>query len=490
MKKIVSFLAFLSLLSLMSSGLLWLIAAAYDLSTLAFYATHLIWVSNLLYAFVKIKNRFIFLTLNLTYFLFYIGRITFSYIFDHNFSLNYSDDIVMKVFNILFIGLFSIRIFAVYFEKVKIAKIRESNIFWRNNSNININLLNKIVLTLFWLSFPCSLAVIVERVIFVQSSGYANYYTSFTTSLPEIVIKLDGINVICFFLFLATNPSKKKFKLPALAYILLGILSLGYGQRNPLALSFCMLFLIYIPLREKFRSVNEERWITKKYKVFCTITLPILILVFSFWKYYRLGLESSNSIGNLIMDFFNTEGNSSFIIGETIKSLDFFPKERIYTIGPIVDFFTNNFIYKALFGEGAYYAGFTVDAATKGWNFGKTISYLYNSRQYLAGVGTGSCYLAEVYKDFGYIGIPLITLVYMAIINYVQKSYKKNWVLSAVALLSINKIIYAPRDAALSFVGEFFSFTFIICIIIIIFLYLYINNRKEPNHEFEPPIKQ
>ena len=433
-------------------------------SSLLFWTFNIMWISNILYCIDKYSGRFIFLVLNLTYFLFYMGRITLTYIFKGDFALDFDNSIIVETFTIIGVGLIALRLFAYLFDNSE-KTLRPSE------SKIEIHRINEIAKWVFWITYPFAVIVILERVFFVRATDYANYYVNYVTVLPGIVSKLDAINEIMFFLFLGTYPSQKKVKWPIIAFLFLGVLSLGYGQRNPLAMKFVLVFLIYIPLRNVFREENETVWVTRKYKFFCIVSIAALVLLMSFWKFYRLGETSLGSLGDLILDFFDTEGNSAYLIAETSKNIDRFPADKIYTLEPVYGFLTNNFIYKLLFGTKAVAYGFTPEYAMTSWNFGMTLSYVVNPRAYALGVGMGTCYLSEVFVDFGYFGIFAISALYMKIIAYVQKNYGKNWLMSTIGLLSVYEIIYAPRDLALSFVGEFFSFTFIVVVFIIWLLY-------------------
>ncbi|KRE47898.1 O-antigen polysaccharide polymerase Wzy family protein [Paenibacillus sp. Soil522] len=467
-----------SWISLATSIILWAVSAAFTDNLFLFFAFHIMWISNLLYALSSVRKRFIFGVFNLTFFIFVMGRMTMSYIFYGNFGLEYSSDVINNVFSIIMVALVSLRAFYAVFKNryIVIEKQRTSAI--TNNIRINGELLRKACIYLYWITLAFSIVNVMEKVLFVQTTSYADYYTSFSTSLPSIFAKLDSMNEIFFFIYLATNPRKKEMLIASISFLALGALSLGYGQRNPIALRFCILLLTYIPLRELFRKKDEEKWITKKYKFGLTLALPAAIVFFSFWGSFRLATDQSFKIADAFINFFDSQGNSARILAETIVNWSIFPTNRVYTVGPLVDFLTNNFIYKLIFNSSSYYSGFTVEGALNGWNFGNAISYFYDPFRYLQGVGLGSTYLAETYKDFGYIGVVIISGVYVWIMCYATKNYGKNFFVSGVVLIFLYKIIYAPRDLALSFLGKIFSFTFILAIALIFIIYKFLHLSK------------
>lgn len=448
----------------------------HDIDVLIFWAINLIWLSNLCYSMAQYSKRYIFLVINLTYFLFYIGRITMTFFFEGDYALNFSHKTILETMGVIFSGLFFLRIFSSAFEH-----IRSSGKLIATTYSGNIELIRRLSKMFYWGTYIFAFAVIAERVVFVQATGYVDFYASYSSRMPGIVSRLASVNEVMFFIFLASTPKKRETRLVILAFLFLGILSLGYGQRNPLAVKFLFIFMIYIPLRQA-RSDEEdgEQWITRTYKTFLLISIPAMILLLAIWKFHRQDLSFEGSLGDLVIDFFDTEGNSAYIIGLAIENIKRFPdKFIIYTLEPIHEFLTNNFIYKMLFGaKSTLLYENSVYAAMNSWDIGKPLSYFANPVAYASGVGTGSCYLVEVFVDFGYVGVALISMLYSYIMNFVQKGNKCSWIVSTIMLLSVYEIMYAPRDLALSFVGKFFSFTFITVALIMYAMYRYIMNRR------------
>lgn len=465
----------LSLITFFAGLILWPIASLIHDVELLFFTFHLLWLSNLCYGFTKLRTRFIFTVFHMTFFLFVMGRMTINWLFDGSYSLDYSSTIVINVYQIIALSLVTIRIFTVFFEKFRV-ELSSNEKISLIGSKINKEYFKRAARLLFWISLPFAAVYILEKVLFVQAYGYSSYYVEYVSVLPSIFAKSYTFNEIAMFAFLCSEPSKKESKWPILAYLLLGILCLGYGQRNPIALGICIIFLVYYPLRELNASKKGE-WITKRFKRLLIIGIPTLILFFSFWGFFRLS-NNTESIGSMFISFFDAQGNSSKILAETIKHLHEFPENKNYTFGPLTDFFTNNFIFNGLFGKGMVYSGFTVDAALNGNNFGNAISYLYDSYHYLSGVGLGSCYMAELFVDYGYIGVVLINIVYAFFMVKIPKVYSKNIIFATMSLLFAYKIIYAPRDSALAFLSTVFSFTFITAVIILYVLYLIFKQKQ------------
>ena len=141
---------------------------------------------------------------------------------------------------------------------------------------------------------------------------------------------------------------------------------------------------------------------------------------------------------------------------EDEKSL---PQRKWYSLGPIIDYFTNNHLSRLLFGIKPYKVG-TVELATKGHSLDPAITYLESPQFFFKGGGMGSSYIAEAYYDFGYIGIVLFSIFYGFILAKAQKMNSKNVWLSLIAFIFIKFIMYAPRARALGFVAAAFSVSF------------------------------
>lgn len=95
--------------------------------------------------------------------------------------------------------------------------------------------------------------------------------------------------------------------------------------------------------------------------------------------------------------------------------------------------------------------------ALHGNNLADYVSYNAMRYTYLKGGGWGSCYIAELYADFGYIGVFLGNILYGVLINGVLKGIsKKNSIwLTACGFLVIDSLFKAPRGTFDDFLRNF-----------------------------------
>ena len=82
------------------------------------------------------------------------------------------------------------------------------------------------------------------------------------------------------------------------------------------------------------------------------------------------------------------------------------------------------------------------------------ISYLVLPYNYLLGRGLGSSYIAELYHDFGYIGIFLGNIIYGCVIKICCNFNKCSIWMRYVCLVIINAILLAPRSTTDGFISS------------------------------------
>ena len=116
------------------------------------------------------------------------------------------------------------------------------------------------------------------------------------------------------------------------------------------------------------------------------------------------------------------------------------------------------------------YSGQTVETALYGKDFGAALTYFVMPHNYLAGVGMGTSYIAELFHDFGYIGVVLINILYGCIFARGAKYLVKNPYIGALFLFMFKNIFYAPRYQAFFFFTASFTVTVFISLVTIWFV--------------------
>ena len=431
---------------------------------------------NIIYSIQNIKKRFIFLAFQITFLSFLlgdnlavlleVGEGVFTKVIEEEFNT----ETQLYIYLLLFISLFGVFIGYSLNERKKIS---ESSAKIEIDSEY-ITQLRKYSKRFMYFFSIFALSLTIEKAIFVQATGYVEYYTTYTSVLPPFFHRFEALYETSLYLFLATFPRWKECRIPLLLYFLIGLFSLGYGQRNGFVLN--TLFLcIYFSIRHLYKVYGDsEVWVNKKRILSLFIAAPFLVFFLYSYGSTRVDSEAknyNNPINNTLA-FFAQQGGSVRIIGyeKDFSDKGIFPKDvPPYTFGYIIDLYQQNALFKALNIYPTYKAQ-TVDLAMKGHNFGNTITYLYDSRYYFAGMGLGSCYIAEVHHDFGIIGVFIINLIYGLLFSLLYRYALNNTWYLFLCFLTIMNILYAPRSGALLFINNLLAPTFLIFILIIYLL--------------------
>ena len=205
---------------------------------------------------------------------------------------------------------------------------------------------------------------------------------------------------------------------------------------------------------------GNEVWISRKCLLVLIILSPLVLGILSAISSLRLGTQDNIAVSYFkgINDFFYQQGFSINII-KWGKSLEDSIPDRIYSLGQTYEFFTSgNFVSRLLF-DFQTYSGQTVERALEGHRMSYLLSYLVFPWSYANGYGVGSCYIAEAYHDFGYLGVVIFNSIYgflFAKFNYIK--YRGPFFM-AVAFLMMQSLLMAPRAYADGFIGSVLDFS-------------------------------
>ncbi|MBN2569930.1 MAG: O-antigen polysaccharide polymerase Wzy family protein [Deltaproteobacteria bacterium] len=409
---------------------------------------------NVVFSFKKIKERIVFLIFQITFFTFLIGRLLIYYLFPDLFifAFVFSDYIMMHILMSLFLSLIFVRLGYAISETANYkGKIKEVD--YRSRYNMSVR---KIARILMYLTLLPRLIIVAEKAIHVGNLGYEAYYTDFASDIPFIILKLGFLYEPLTYLFLATMPPKKECKLPLFMFFLVGCFSLSYGQRNGFILN-SIFVLLYLFIRNQIYSGGVV-WFKRRYALLVIAMLPFLFTFLLAFGSIRSGEGfHSSSMSNNTLLFFFSQGNSASLIGLAQKYKDSIPENKFYSFGPVISFLEENAIAKAFFNV-PQYQKMSPEQALNGRAFSFTISYLQNPAFYMRGGALGSCYIAELWVDFGYIGVALGSLILGILMAKFIPYCRYNIWLTTIAFSGVMAIIYAPRAEFSGFIHITLSF--------------------------------
>lgn len=415
-----------------------------------FSITCLLWSMLFLYALDDYEKRILLIAFLITFFLFLLGAYVCYQYFDYEKGVVVFDtDIMQHIYRILTVSLISIWIgFSATNQYLKKYKRTKTNFYKCSNYLSIVRNVSKIS---FYLLYVPYLAVILEKITYKSVTGYSGIYLNYSSSLPYLIRLMANMAPMMLFIFLAALPEKKECRIPILLYLLYLITTLGTGQRSDFVMGILLIIIYFFYRNNTLHS--KEKWITKKEILWIMALAPVLVIILTVYGQVRFGEEYTiESLKEAFLDVFASQGVSVSVIGyEEVYKYNI-PENRIYSLGGIIDFLKYNPISNVLFNF-VEYTGQNAQRALKGNSMAHIISYFVLPFNYKLGRGLGSCYLAELFHDFSYIGIIVGNIIYGIVIRYCgQFNEQKLWV-RYISLIVIQELLLAPRATADGFIS-------------------------------------
>ena len=173
------------------------------------------------------------------------------------------------------------------------------------------------------------------------------------------------------------------------------------------------------------------------------------------------------------INFFYDQGVTSNVMKRAYMYRDKIPSDQTYILE-----FLHSGIFARLFGIRVYH-GNTVEHALHGELY--TCAGLHrDGRCVSVRKGTGSCYIAELYQDFGYAGIVLGNVLYALLIAGIANRKKDERVLTtAVRFIIITQLLWAIRGSYTGFITQLFAPTTVITVVFVFVLAQLLFSKKQ-----------
>ncbi|MBQ2884854.1 MAG: O-antigen polysaccharide polymerase Wzy family protein [Alphaproteobacteria bacterium] len=438
----------------------------------------ILFVSQIVYSIRNLDRNITLLVFLIAFFTFLMGRVILplfvdtSELIDIFGEADFSKETQIHICVSLFISLVFVWLgFCIGIKKVN--KYPSCRIKHDGKVITRVRFISKQIL---YFTFVFSLVLSLEKVLFVLNNGYYALYLDYNSKLPYIVTLVAHCFEYAVMLFLATLPTKKESIIPILLYLILGISSIGTGQRSDFVLTILMI-ITYLFLRNTLDN-NESKWIGRKGLWIIGISLPLLVLLLFLIAFLRMDVDVETS-SNFLLTFMYQQGVSVDVIGYGYDYYEQFPPNRLYLLGDIIDYYRHNFIAQFLF-DAKPVEPQSVERALNDFSYDATLTYLVKPHLYLRGGGLGSCYIAEAWHDLGYIGVAFVNYVFGFILGRIPYWCRQNVWISSVALLMFINIVYAPRSRTIKFVYVFFSL-----VVILFYIFVYIYSKRKKGYEYK-----
>lgn len=396
----------------------------------------LLWLYLLFLTISDIKNNIALFCFLIAYFVFLVGReVCFQYL---SVEVYYKYLVKENTFTYFCLIISLIGIWCgTYIKNEK--KDKNNSYYVVKEHSLNIQIITELI---FLLCYCFLIVTVIAQIVLVRSVGYLASYTdeAVSTNIPRIVSYIAAFTPVIFCVFLSSYPSKKKVILPIVLYEIYAVLTVLTGKRYPF-IAINMIILIYITIRSK----NEKGWMSKKVILLLIIAIPFLIVFLVAYDSIRLGetFKVSN-ITNIFIDFFDSQGGSVNVI-----------KRVKYYENDLSDLFLTSFenTRNAIFENAIarkitnvqVYSGNSIERALHGNSLMHRLSYYSYGSTYLTGRGVGSCYIAELYHDFGYVGIFFGSMFYGWLIKCVSNIRFNHYLRDGIVLAIMYYLLLAPR---------------------------------------------
>ncbi len=321
-------------------------------------------------------------------------------------------------------------------------KIIDTDIY-SSDYYLSVRFVSKII---FYVTYVPCILILMERISFVQNFGYYESYISYISNIPYIFTKIGEVAPIVFYIFLATMPSYKECKLPILFYLLYACLTLLTGRRLFFMATLIIIFIYYI-IRNSINP-GDRKWFGKREIIVAVVLLPIIIVGMYFYHYMRANnAVASSSPFYYILAFLQQQGFSVNVIGYERLFASQLPDKHIYSFYDTLRFYRASMLTKWFVNQdyGFIYGTYTEATAIHSNSLAHALSRIVMPVSYFKGYGLGSSYVAELYHDFGSLGLALGNVLYGLFIYFISKFKNRSLWIIAMVFNILEYLFKAPR---------------------------------------------
>lgn len=433
----------------------------------------MIWLSLFIYFLSNWKKNIIMVCYLFCFFTFLLGRETFfRYTKLKTFVIFNNREINIHTYLVLIISLLFTTLGYILFSNCN-KKVVFGNLCKHNYSDEYVNALRNVSKYIFFCTYPFLIIKTIMEGIYIHNVGYVESYTAEASGagVPWIMDKLAMLCLVAFFCLLSSFSPKMEIKKYIVMYGIYGGLTLFTGQRYPVV-AVMLVIIIYCVIRDRM----EGGWIQKKHYIMLAFAIPLMAVFLLAVDAIRLGETfEMKSFTSSFINFFAGQGGSINVI----KYGKYF-EERLRD----VDFYSINSTLSNIFNI-YNYRGNTLEYAMHGHSFAARMTILeYGVNSYLEGHGVGTSFIAELYHDFGYIGVGMGSFVYGWCINKINQINRGKPYSNTFFLLMISPLMFAPRGEFDGFLGVTFRRANLLFVILIFFLVNIIEQKHIKNNDY------
>lgn len=336
------------------------------------------------------------------------------------------------------------------------------------DSCFSIKRIQKITFVLFVGASIVELFFSIPKMLYSRSNGYMALYSEYSGSIW--LTRLSFIASSAFFIGLAAKPNKKRFKCYAILGLINPVIVFLQGERSTLVTYVLFLIYYYFTYDNLIYKTNETDS-RKTVKLVLLGGISMLIILPFLYRYglSRIDMLSEAQEGYGITNFFDSQGGSFRVVGAAVKYKGTLP-QKWYSFGAIIDRFT----------DATYYVQ-NEQRATMAHSFADTITYLEEKWSYLSGYGMGSSYIAEIFYDFGILGVIIVNFFLGRILKCITDFKNLSIFKRSLLFIIFQNIMIMPRGAFLRPLDVLLSSSTIIVYFIVFGFARYRNKGDQCN---------
>lgn len=419
-----------------------------------------IWLTGIIYCVFNIYERILGLVFLSAFYNFLIGRglLILLGIYNEPYSFTNEESIKGKrlILFSIYIFVYSYILINKYFEKRKIKKINDKQELKEEEFKISKKeeqrkKIQKLSKTIFYITYVFLILNVLLTIRYVLKEGYTSLYVGSYRKTNFILSKIGDFAPIMFLAFLSTMPTKKQIAFPLFLYMIYLVLTIGVGARFDFVIGVLIVF-VYIVLRNVIGKKEENKWFKLKYLKYLFILGVIAIILLSAFNTIRFGEElkdTNKTPVKLFTKFSYDQGISANMSKRIFKYEKLIPKDRYYSLCSVQ---TYRELVTSRLKRQKPIPSSSEEKAIKTATLSDRISYIMFTDDYLLGNGTGTSYIAEVFFDFGYIGLMIINMLYALLLVLSRKMLEKGVVPFIVGIAIFSTLLKVPRSSTDEFV--------------------------------------
>lgn len=435
---------------------------------------------NIFLASSKWKKNIVYIFFNICLFIFCLSKPMASFFLGKKYWQAFEIESSIFTLSMLFVSL------EAFSLSISLSGIR----FRIKDSASDFSSLQKYSFVVFLISSFALIYEIKGMILFYLSHSYLSFYTGEYSReyIPTIIKVIIQLQVPSMCIFLATRPRRKQGYLVLFIYLISQIHILITGRRAAIMLAalFC---IVYCLLRDGDTQQNliksniqlyERKWLSNKKILVLLILAPFGIMMLTLMNEFRNGVYNEATISSKIshpISFFLYEQGSTIDLLENFYYLKDVIDKKFYFFGSFYDTFFHNSLISSLLGIPVY-SGNTVEYLKSTHTIAAQLSYHLLGDSFFLGNSVDSCYLIDLYYDFGWIGLFVISFLLGRYMVAIPRLLNSIVFIRIVTIYSLLGIFFLPRGMFMSQFSYIVSPYFWISLGIIIIPIMYMKKNR------------